>query len=565
MDRSRLASLLRFLIGIAVLFGSAFTPAATPDSTAPSVTLDISPSSITLGGSATLTWSSSSASSCSFSGAYSASVATRSSTSSPLVVKPTASGSYSYTLNCTGAGGTGKQSASLTVTTPAPTVSLSISPASIAIGSNASLSWSSTDATSCSFSGNYHGGVATQSGSSPVTVKPIWSAVYTYTLNCKGAGGSTSKSVTLDVLSTFDQRIVAAQQTAANPSPTSSCGAINQNSSGSNNGFYWEIGNVNGILADSSMGLSASGSEQPTSAPGQTYTRTTLLAIDSASKWMYASYIAEINATPILFGWQMPSRYVPFLNFTSGYDNMTDSCSYTVTPTVDNCVDASNGQSPAQANGSKTAADAGRFYYNSGHMEVLEAGADPSLSGYMNGGANTVTDLSNELMTAFSAKGISTNIQFGATIPAGGIATTAGDYAAFLQGMLKLNTPLVMRYFLSPTASDPYAVCTNPYDASCVDSTGNPLALYAPLPGTVSWHYSLGHWIEDDPATGDGAYSSPGRGGFYPWIDSSKMYYGIVARSDSAAPGNPSIAPFYLSVVCGEAIRKAYMTATVQP
>ena len=47
---------------------------------------------------------------------------------------------------------------------------------------------------------------------------------------------------------------------------------------------------------------------------------------------------------------------------------------------------------------------------------------------------------------------------------------------------------------------------------------------------TVQWHYSISHWIEDDPATGDGAFSSPGAFGFYPWIEANKQYYGVISR-----------------------------------
>ena len=31
---------------------------------------------------------------------------------------------------------------------------------------------------------------------------------------------------------------------------------------------------------------------------------------------------------------------------------------------------------------------------------------------------------------------------------------------------------------------------------------------------------------------GDGAFSSPGLFGFYPWIDAGKTYYGVLARYD---------------------------------
>jgi hypothetical protein len=43
-----------------------------------------------------------------------------------------------------------------------------------------------------------------------------------------------------------------------------------------------------------------------------------------------------------------------------------------------------------------------------------------------------------------------------------------------------------------------------------------------------------------------------------PWIDSTKTYYGIVARQ--SASGNPVVD----SIECGHAIRKAFMTGVVQ-
>ncbi len=535
--------------------------------TAPTVTLAIAPASIPLGLLATLTWSSTNATSCAFSGAYKGKVATQSSLLKPLTVKPLFKGSYGYTLACTGAGGTSTQTATLQVTSSnAPSISLVITPSAVPIGSSATLTWTALNSTSCAFSGAYTGNVATQSSSSnPLTVKPTAKGTYSYTLTCSGSGGSASQTATLMAMTALDQKIYAAQQTALNTSPSSSCGAIDQNKTGSDNGFYWEIGNAAGIISDTSMNLSASGSVQPAGTSGQNYTRTTSMLVESATKWVYASYLAETKAAFNGTNWTMPSRYVPFLHFTSGYVNMADNCNYIDTPTVQNCLDASNGGNPPVKNGTRSGADVGLFDYDSGHMEVLEAGADPSLNGYMTGGDNNVVALANEVTSALNGKNVTMNLTFATPITAGGIVTTPGDYALFLQGLIKSDTPLVMRYFLNPTASDPYAVCTNPYDTTCVDSKGNPLAVYAPLPGNVSWHYGLGHWIEDDPATGDGAYSSPGKGGFYPWIDSTRTYYGMVARYDTASTGTGTTAPFYLSVVCGEAIRKAFTTGVIQP
>jgi len=84
-----------------------------------------------------------------------------------------------------------------------------------------------------------------------------------------------------------------------------------------------------------------------------------------------------------------------------------------------------------------------------------------------------------------------------------------------------------------------------------------PKARNTPVPSTESWNYSLGHWVEVNPVQGDGAFSSAGAFGFYPWIDSGKTIYGIVTRVGNAGTGVDS-------VNCGLLIRKAWFSATAQ-
>ncbi len=78
----------------------------------PTVSLTANPTSITSGGSSTLTWSSTNATSCTVTGF------TAGGTSGTVTVSPTVSQSYSVT--CTGAGGTASQSTTITVTAPPP-------------------------------------------------------------------------------------------------------------------------------------------------------------------------------------------------------------------------------------------------------------------------------------------------------------------------------------------------------------------------------------------------------------------------------------------------------------
>jgi hypothetical protein len=91
-------------------------------------------------------------------------------------------------------------------------------------------------------------------------------------------------------------------------------------------------------------------------------------------------------------------------------------------------------------------------------------------------------------------------------------------------------------------------VCTLP------SSTCN--AVYTPFQ-EEAWSYSIGHWVEDNPLTnGDGAFSSTGSNGFYPWIDATKSYYGIISRFSTGGS--------YPSVQCGRLIRAAFITGVQQ-
>lgn len=161
----------------------------------PAITIAASPSTVTQGSSTTLSWTTTNATSCTGTGAWSGSKATSGSQS----VTPASTGSINYGLSCTGPGGSGSNSTTVTVNapvTPAPTVSIGLSPGSITVGQNATLSWSSSNATSCTATGPASwAGSRPTSGSLLVTSSVAGS--YTYTLSCSGAGGTTSQSTTL--------------------------------------------------------------------------------------------------------------------------------------------------------------------------------------------------------------------------------------------------------------------------------------------------------------------------------------------------------------------------------
>ncbi len=77
---------------------------------------------------------------------------------------------------------------------PAPMVTISASPVTIITGDTATLTWSSTNATSCTASGGWSG-TKTISGSESVSP----TANTTYTLSCSGTGGSVNGAATVTV------------------------------------------------------------------------------------------------------------------------------------------------------------------------------------------------------------------------------------------------------------------------------------------------------------------------------------------------------------------------------
>ena len=157
---------------------------------APTVSLSANPTSLASGLASTLSWSATNATSCTASGGWSGSKNTTSGTASTGVLSVTTS----FTLSCSGTGGTASDSATVTVI-PAPTVSLNASPTSLASGSSSTLTWSSTNATSCTASGGWSG---TKAASGTLTTGALTTTT-TYTLSCSGLAGSASDAVTVTV------------------------------------------------------------------------------------------------------------------------------------------------------------------------------------------------------------------------------------------------------------------------------------------------------------------------------------------------------------------------------
>ena len=179
------------------LNGSQVTNSVTVSVNGPTVTISTNPTSVAYGGSSTISWSSSNASSCTKSGDWSGSTPPNvAGTQSTGALTPSPLGrTYTYTLTCSGANGSSNtQSATVTVSAPpAPTVTISANPNPVDYNTASTVTWSSTNTTSCTINGV---GYPT-SGSD--TTGPLTNNA-TYTLTCQALDGSTkSASVTVSV------------------------------------------------------------------------------------------------------------------------------------------------------------------------------------------------------------------------------------------------------------------------------------------------------------------------------------------------------------------------------
>ena len=99
--------------------------------------------------------------------------------------------SYFLISSCGGGGGGDTQ----TPITPLPSISFSADPTSQLINNNVTLSWSSSNANSCSASGSWSG-TKTTAGTEIVQITGVGNN--SFTLSCSGSGGNRSSTVTVE-------------------------------------------------------------------------------------------------------------------------------------------------------------------------------------------------------------------------------------------------------------------------------------------------------------------------------------------------------------------------------
>jgi hypothetical protein len=290
--------------------------------------------------------------------------------------------------------------------------------------------------------------------------------------------------------------------------------------------FFWEIGNGSGPLASASVGLDQY---------GQPVLDSTMMNTASSGKWLYGAYIVQKRGSAA----NLTAEDINFLHMTSGYTNMGGNPQAACPPTdspddVDVCLNNINPKTrlPYSYQNPTTI---GAFYYDGGHIQNHAK---------LYGGIGTVVlDSLGAVIAGKLGPGVA--FRYSEPLLPGAVYTNPRMFALVLQHIV--SGELYMHDALGT-----FPVCTKP-SATCN-------AQYSPIP--EAWHYSIAHWVEDDPVTnGDGAFSSPGGEGFYPWIEASKEYYGVLAR---VVGGGGANSYGYGSSQCGALIRAAWDTGVQQ-
>jgi hypothetical protein len=195
---------------------------------------------------------------------------------------------------CGGGGGGGGDS---TPTAAAPTLTLSADRTSIAPGSSMTLSWSSSNATSCTASNGWSGSKAT---SGQETLTPAASA--TFVLTCSGAGGERSAQVAITAVAPPPVISLSASPTAVlRGAATTLTWSVTSATSCSASGAWSGARQLTGTESTAALTANATYTLNCTGAGGSRNTSLTVqaLAPPTASLWFEPSTVKPQGASRV--------------------------------------------------------------------------------------------------------------------------------------------------------------------------------------------------------------------------------------------------------------------------
>ena len=259
-------------------YGTATDSVTITVSPLPTVNITASPTVLDVGQASTLSWTSTNSASASIDQGVGPVATNGSMTVAPLVTT-------TYTITVTGPGGTAQDNVMVAVN-QAPTVDLSATPTAINPGGSATLSWTSTNATSASIDQTI--GTVSVNGSSTVTP----TATTTYTITVSGPGGTATDSVTITVSDLPAVSIGA----APNPIDLSESTVLT-----------WTSANATSVRIDQGIGpVATSGSLTVSPASTRTYT----ITAEGPGGTVTASVLVTVNQPPEVTLTAEPDRVI---------------------------------------------------------------------------------------------------------------------------------------------------------------------------------------------------------------------------------------------------------------
>lgn len=274
----------------------------------PAASITENPTSISSGGSSTLTWTTKNAVSADLNG-------TTVALNGSQVVSPTITTTYRVTAHSS-TGATDWGQVTLTVTAGAPTATISANPTTITSGANSTLTWTSTNAVSATLNG-----VAVAVNGSQV-VSPMSTTTYTFVAK-NSAGATTSAQATVTV--------------TGSPTATVSANPTSITSGGSSTLTWTSTNAISATLNGASVAVNGSQVVSPTST-----TTYSFVAKNSAGATASAQATVTVGASG-----------PPTAAISANPTSITEGNSSTITWTSTNAVSATlNGNSVA-LNGSQ--------------------------------------------------------------------------------------------------------------------------------------------------------------------------------------------------------------------
>lgn len=226
-----------FVFLATLAFGAPFASAQN----APYITISASPTSVAYNGTTTISYTVTSATSCQGSQGSLGWYGAKSTSGGSLYTTPLTA-TTTYVLTCTNSYGAMTKSVTVVVNgnggggnQNAPTVTISANPTWVSYNGSSTISWNSTNASSCSASGGSNGWTGSQNTSGSFYASSLTSTT-TYSLTCTNSYGTTTQTVTVSVQPYNPPQGSAPVVTvSANPTSVSAGGATTISWSATNN------------------------------------------------------------------------------------------------------------------------------------------------------------------------------------------------------------------------------------------------------------------------------------------------------------------------------------------